>query len=60
VIRTEFLTDSADMNQVNPRLRELLEKDELDWDHLPHREMYLRSWVVGSIPRFYREDGVNE
>jgi hypothetical protein len=30
---------------VNSKLRELLEKDELDWDDPRHREAYLRYWV---------------
>jgi hypothetical protein len=45
---------------VSPVLQELLEKDELDWDSLPHREMYLRAWVTGNVPRFYQKDGVDE
>lgn len=30
---------------VNPKLRNLLDRDELDWDDPRHREMYLREWV---------------
>ena len=29
----------------NPRLRQLLEDDDLDWDNPHHREMYLKEWV---------------
>ena len=36
---------------MNQRLLELLERGELDWDDLRHREMYLRTWVkTGSGP----------
>jgi hypothetical protein len=30
---------------VNSKLRELLEKDELNWDDPRHREVYLKYWV---------------
>jgi hypothetical protein len=40
---------------VHPRLRELLENDELDWDDERHREMYLKAWIAGSVPRFYEK-----
>lgn len=30
---------------LNPRLRELLEKDELDWENPRHREAYLKYWL---------------
>jgi hypothetical protein len=50
---TEFPLSSASTT-VHPRLLELLETDTLDWDYLPHREMYLRAWVKGNIPRFGR------
>jgi len=30
---------------VNPRLLELLQSGEFDWDNLRHREAYLRAWV---------------
>jgi hypothetical protein len=33
----------------NPRLLELLERDELDWDDQRHREAYLRAWVNGDL-----------
>jgi hypothetical protein len=35
---------------VSPRLLDLLERDELDWDNLKHREAYLRAWVSGELP----------
>jgi hypothetical protein len=56
VTRTELLPDSANTPPVNPRLRELLEKDQLDWDDPRHREAYLRAWVKGAVPKFYLED----
>ncbi len=34
---------------VNPKLAELLERDELDWDNEKHREAYLRAWVNGEV-----------
>ena len=34
---------------MNPRLRDLLERGELDWDDPRHREMYLRAWLSGSV-----------
>ena len=37
---------------LNPKLQELLEKDELDWDNQSHREMYLRTWLAGAAPKF--------
>ena len=30
---------------MNPRLAELLENGELDWDNPRHREAYLRHWL---------------
>ena len=30
---------------MNPRLRELLERDEFDWENPRHREMYLKYWI---------------
>ena len=30
---------------LNPRLAELLEHGELDWDNPRHREAYLRYWL---------------
>ena len=35
---------------VNPRLLDLLERGELDWDNPRHREAYLRAWVNGDLP----------
>jgi hypothetical protein len=34
---------------VSPRLLELLERDELDWNNEKHREAYLRAWVNGEV-----------
>lgn len=39
---------------MNPKLRDLLEKDELDWDDPRHREMYLKYWL--SQPLIQEED----
>ena len=39
---------------LNPKLRELLEKNELDWDNPRHREMYLKYWL--SQPLVQEED----
>ena len=33
----------------HPRLLELLERNELDWDNPRHREMYLRAWLNGAV-----------
>jgi hypothetical protein len=30
---------------LNPRLRELLEKDELDWDDFRQRDAFLKYWI---------------
>jgi hypothetical protein len=35
---------------VHPRLLELIERGELDWDNEKHREAYLRAWVNGTAP----------
>lgn len=35
---------------VNPRLLDLLDRDELDWDDPRHREAYLRAWVNRDLP----------
>jgi len=45
---------------VHPKLLELLEKDELDWENLRHREMYLKAWVAGRIPRFYQKEAAHD
>ncbi len=39
---------------VNPKLLDLLERDELDWDDERHREAYLKAWVKdpGALPRY--------
>jgi len=42
----------------NPRLRQLLEDDDLDWDNPHHREMYLKEWV--KAPREAEEDPADE
>ena len=55
--RTESRTGSANPTSVHPVLLELLEKDELDWDDHQQREMYLRAWVAGNVPRFSPPEG---
>ena len=59
VTRTESRTDSASTT-CPPGLLELLEKDELDWDNLRHREAYLRAWLTGSVPRFTPGESAHE
>ena len=44
---------------VNPRLLDLLERDELDWDDPRQREAYLRAWVKGDLP-VRREEAAGE
>ena len=39
----------GDHPAVNPKLLELLERDELDWDNPVHREAYLKAWVNGEV-----------
>jgi hypothetical protein len=34
---------------VNPKLAELLESGEFDWDNDQHREAYLRAFTVGAF-----------
>jgi len=41
-------------------LLELLEQDRLDWDDARHREMYLKAWVTGRVPRFYQKENAHE
>ena len=43
---------------MNPRLAELLESGEFDWDNLRHREAFLRAWVNGRTPRQAEENRV--
>ena len=33
----------------HPRLRELLDKNEFDWENLRHRETYLHEWIHGRL-----------
>jgi len=42
----------------NPRLKQLLEDDDLDWDNPHHREMYLKEWV--KAPRETEEKPADE
>ena len=42
--QTVSRTDSGSTS-CNPRLLDLIESGELDWDNLRHREAYLRAWV---------------
>jgi hypothetical protein len=49
--------DSGDITS-NPRLRQLLEDDDLDWENPHHRAMYLKEWV--KAPRETEEDPADE
>jgi hypothetical protein len=50
VTQTVSRTGSGSTQPASPRLLELIETGELDWDNLRHREAYLRAWVKGSLP----------
>jgi len=39
---------------MHPKLLELLESGEFDWDNPRHREAYLRAWV--NAPRMQEEE----
>ena len=43
---------------VNPRLLDLLESGEFDWDDPRHREAYLRAWVKRAAARSVQERGL--
>jgi hypothetical protein len=43
----------------NPRLRRLLEDDDLDWDNPHHRAMYLKEWVKAPIVQEEEEDSLD-
>lgn len=34
-----------------PRLLELIESGQFEWDNPRHREAYLRAWVNGALPQ---------
>lgn len=51
------MRDSASITS-NPRLRRLLEDDDLDWENPHHREMYLKEWV--KAPRDTEEEDIPE
>ena len=48
--QTATRTGTGSTRPVNPRLADLLDRGELDWDNLRHREAYLRAWVTGTLP----------
>ena len=48
--QTASRTGSGSTQPASPRLLELIETGELDWDNLRHREAYLRAWVKGEVP----------
>jgi len=58
VFRTE--TPAEPRGVIHPVLLELLEQDRLDWDDSRHREMYLKAWVTGRVPRFYQKENAHE
>jgi hypothetical protein len=39
---------------LNPKLQELLDKDELDWDNPRHRAAYVKEWL--KAPRKHQEE----
>lgn len=45
-----------DRMRFHPKLRKLLEEDELDWDDPRHREAFLKAWL--NTPREQEEDPV--
>ena len=53
--QTVSQTGSGSTAPVNPKLLELLEHGELDWDNPRHREAYLRAWVNGAVPNLARD-----
>ena len=53
--QTVSRTDSGSTS-CNPRLLDLIESGELDWDNLRHREAYLRAWVKGEVSGKTTED----
>ncbi len=42
---------------LNPKLQELIDKDELDWDNPRHRQAYLQEWL--KAPRNQEEEPVD-
>ena len=54
--QTVSRTASGSTPSPPPRLLDLLERGELDWDDPRHREAYLRAWVNGSAPRKAEEN----
>ena len=55
--QTASRTVSGSISQVHPRLAELLERGELDWDNPRHREAYLRAWL--NAPRKQEEESLD-
>ena len=51
-------SDSASITS-NPRLRRLLEDDDLDWDNPHHRAMYLKEWVKAPLIQEEEEDSLD-
>ena len=47
--QTVSQTGSGSTQPASPKLLELLERNELDWDDPRHREAYLRAWLNGSV-----------
>ena len=43
---------------INPKLQQLLDADELDWDNSAHREAYLKAWL--NEPRDQGEEPEDE
>ena len=55
--QTVSRTDSGSTS-CNPRLLDLIESGELDWDNPRHREAYLRAWVKGEVSRKAESEAV--
>ena len=49
--QTVSQTGSGNTAPVNPRLLELLESGDLDWDNPRHREAYLKYWLSRPLPQ---------
>ena len=47
--QTVSRTVSGSTPSLHPKLLQLLESGEFDWDYPRHREAYLRAWVRGGI-----------
>ena len=53
---TQTVSRTVSGSTPSPRLLELLESGEFDWDNLRHREAWLRAWLNGALPRKAEDD----